>query len=347
MPTAALLRWDLTLRILLSVAVPLTLGGLFVDGLAGMVPALVAALVSLSYLGPDLGDVRWAVIPAVAAPVAMGVGAALSPAPWPFPLTYVFVLYTFLGAFMLAGLIAQLAFAPVASVGLIAAVLIEDGATLQLLVGAALGALWALLLIVALPRLIRYPALPVPPGVLAPRAAVLQRMLTRPRLRDWGFPLLLGLTSAVVLVVATIVTDNSRPYWSVFAFVSVLGPAAAETRAVGWETVAASVGGVLLAIFLVATGLSDATLVTITLLLGLVGALYLLKNGVVSKLLLTPLPIILIALALAEDPSSVASLRLFEYLFGAGAALLVASIAEWLALRLEENRPEAEATLAG
>ena len=97
-------------------------------------------------------------------------------------------------------------------------------------------------------------------------------------------------------------TDNASSYWAVTALVSVLAPAAAHTRAVGWQTVLASVAGVLLIFLLADLGWPDAVLMTISLLLGALGVLVLLTNGTASKLLTTQLIVILVAVAAETTP---------------------------------------------
>lgn len=346
LPRRSLLRWDPAVRVALAIGGPLAVVAAWTGTPAGFLPAVVAVLVTSSSLGPDMGQRRWSAFAAVLTPVA-GLGGVLAANSWlPLRLGYVFGLYALLGVFLLAGLVTQLAMAPVAAAGLYATVLAADTqltwpGVLIVLGGAA----WGYLLIPAT-ALIPFPRLPIPAGALTPRTTTLHRMFTRPTLRDWGYPLLLGTLSAVVLLVAGVMTDNASSYWAVTALVSVLAPAAAHTRAVGWQTVLASVAGVLLIFLLADLGWPDAVLVTVSLLLGCLGVLVLLTHGTASKVLTTQLIVILVAVAAGNDPADLAGLRLWHYALGVTVALLAAGAAEFLALRLEENRPAEEATIA-
>ncbi len=348
LPRRALLRWDPALRVTLAIGVPLVVGAARTGTSAGFLPAVVAVLVTLSNLGPDMGDQRrWSVFAAVLTPVGAIGGVLAAQASLPLRLGYVFVLYAILGVFLLAGLLTQLAMAPVAAAGLYATVLAADAqltwsGVLIILVAAA----WGYLLIPAV-AVIPFPRLPLPDGALAPRTTILRRMFTRPTWHDWGYPLLLGALSALVLLAAAAMTDNASSYWAVTALVSVLAPAAAHTRDVGWQTVLASVGGVLLIFLLADLGWPDAVLMTISLVLGSLGVLVLLTHGTASKLLTTQLIVILVALAAGTDPADLAGLRLWHYALGIAVALVCAGAAEFLAQRLEEDRPRDEAELAG
>ena len=51
--------------------------------------------------------------------------------------------------------------------------------------------------------------------------------------------------SAALLLLTSVLTGGSRPYWAVLAFVSVLAPSAAKTRESALETVVASVAAAL------------------------------------------------------------------------------------------------------
>ena len=348
LPRRSLLRWDPAVRVALAIGVPLAIGAARTGTSVGFLPAVVAVLVTLSNLGPDMGDQRrWSVFAAVLTPVG-SIGGVLAAHAWlPLRLGYVFVLYAILGVFLLAGLLTQLAMAPVAAAGLYATVLSADAQlTWPLVLTVVAAATWGYLLIPAI-ALIPFPRLPIPAGALSPRTMILRRMFTRPTLHDWGYPLLLGALSALVLLVAAAMTDNASSYWAVTALVSVLAPAAAHTRAVGWQTVLASVAGVLLIFLLADLGWPDAVLMTVSLLLGALGVLVLLTHGTASKLLTTQLIVILVAVAAGTDPADLAGLRLWHYALGITVALLSAGAAEILALRLEENRPRDEAELAG
>jgi uncharacterized membrane protein YccC len=66
-----------------------------------------------------------------------------------------------------------------------------------------------------------------------------------------------------------------------------------------------------------------------------------------SKALTTVLIIVLIAGLTGDDPGDVAGLRLIDFFFGAAVAMLAAGFAEYLAQRLEEDRPAQQAEIAG
>ncbi len=337
-PVQAVLRWDLTIRAVLAIGVPLALAlvlqGSYVNAL---VIGLTAAMVSLSSLGPDIGSTRWSVVAAVATPVAALVAGVTSNVAIG-GLLFVFLAYTALGAFIQAGIVAQMAWFPVATFGLLVAVLATGGPTAGFVAATVVGSAWALMLIIVVPRLVHVPRLPIPIEATAPNTALLRSMLTRPSLRAWGFPLLLGSLSAALLLAADIITGGFRPYWAVFAFASVLGPIASKTRASAWETVLATVLGLVLAAVLASLGLPNSIVIMVTFALVVPGALLMLRNGLVSKILLTPLPVIMVALLIDEDLTLVAGFRLAEYLIGALAAVLVAGVAEWLTQHMGEKQ---------
>ena len=81
--------------------------------------------------------------------------------------------------------------------------------------------------------------------------------------------------------------------------------------------------------------------------LGLAGVLVILPNGMLSKALTTVLVIVMIASLTGDDPGDVAGLRLLDFLIGAAIAMLAAGLAEFLAQRLEEDRPEEQVDIAG
>jgi len=343
----AALRWDFMLRLFLAVGVPVVVLSAVTGEVSGFIPAVIALFVTVSNLGADLGSVRWSAMTAVGVPLAFVAGGVIVAGPQSIGLGYVVVLFTALGVATLAGLLPKLAFSPVASAGLVAAVILEDGMTGEIALGAVLGAAWGFVLIPVLHGLVRFPRLPVPPGVLDIRSDAVRTMLRHPTLAEWSYPLMLGVLSGAVLVAAALMTDNNRPYWAVFAFISVMGPVAEKTRKAGWQTVVATVTGVGLSVALAAVGLPEGVLVGLSLVMATVGGLILIANGFASKVLLTPLPLVLIALGLGDDLTSVASLRLLEYVFGAGAALLAAGLAEYLATRLESERPDAQEAPVG
>ncbi|MEZ5117843.1 MAG: hypothetical protein R2737_16400 [Candidatus Nanopelagicales bacterium] len=193
LPLVAVLRWDLAVRALLAVLLP-ALIGLAVPWLthAAVLAAVVAALVSLSSLGPDLGQPRWTALAVVATPVAVTLGAWLAPTAGGGVLL-VLLLFVVQGALTQAGLVGQLAWFPVSSAGLVAAALSPGRASLlAVAAAAAAGAAWAGLLVLLVPRVVRVPRLALPEGALAVDTPRLRRMVMRPHWRDWTFPLLLG-----------------------------------------------------------------------------------------------------------------------------------------------------------
>jgi hypothetical protein len=334
-PTRAVLRWDLAVRLLLALAIPLGIGIAVGDlGAVTVAATMAAALVSFGNLGPDLSTRLWLAVTTLGVPLAMVLGAVTSRLPTGGVLV-VFVLFTAFGAFARAGFVAQLAWFPVATAGMLAALLIGPEASLgSVTVGAAAGAGLALVLSVVLPRLLRAPTLTLPAQALEVDTDRLRRMVRHPSWRDWAFPLVLGVASAALLVVFDVVTGGFKPYWSVLAFVSVLAPTAAETRRSAWETITSTVAGVVLAGAVLALDLSpSATAITIAVL-GIVGALLLLRQGFVSKALITPLPVVLAAAALGADGGIALPVRLGEYVVGAALGVVVVVLTDWAGRRL-------------
>ena len=88
-------------------------------------------------------------------------------------------------------------------------------------------------------------------------------------------------------------------------------------------------------------------LFTVTMGLALVGAVLLLRNGLVSKLLLTPLAVIMAAASLGPESGLALSMRLAEYLLGAGVGFVAAFGGEWLTKHLERDRPVEQTEFAG
>ncbi len=166
-------------------------------------------------------------------------------------------------------------------------------------------------------------------------------------MRDWGFPILLGVLAAVVLYGANFLNDGTRPYWAVLGLVGTLAPTASKTRADSKQTMAGTVLGVFLAMLLFQLPVGVGVLLWTGIGLGLLGVLITLTNGMLSKALTTALVIVLIAVLTGDDPGDVSGLRLIDYLFGVSVALFAAGFAEYLARRLEEGRPEAQAEIAG
>lgn len=348
MPASALWRWDLAARLLLSVVIPLVGGYLLLGAPLVVVlgAVMAAALVSLASLGPDLSRRDWVAVAVVGVPVALLVGAVSARLPGAGTLL-VFGLFTVHGAMVRAGLLAQMAWFPVATAGLLAAMLFpESGSLVQLLVGALLGASLAGVLMVGTPRLLRAPRLAIPPEALAVDTERLTRMVRAPAWRDWLAPLALGVMSAGLLLVTTVVTEGFKPYWAVLAFVSVLTPTSAKTRESAVETIVASLVGVALAAVVLSLGLPLAAELGLISLMGVIGALLIVRNGTVSKALLTPLPVVIAARALGADRALALQLRLAEYVVGAVLAVLAMVLAERVGQRLYRDREGAD-QLAG
>jgi hypothetical protein len=348
-PTRELLRWTLAVRVGLAVLVPIAWQYWRTGEVVGaaMVAALVAALVSLASLGPEMTDPRWIAVAGIGTPVAVLMGVVLGPSPTGGVL-WVFLLYVCHGAMVQAGLVSQMAWFPVSTAGLCASVLSTGAVPAgQYVVPAVLGSAWSVLLIIVVPSVIRAPRLRLPAGALHVDSELLRRMVRAPSLRDWLYPALLGGLATLVLVVADAATGGFRPFWAVFALSGVLAPTAAATRRSSWETVASTTAGVMLAGVLLWSGLPALVLLSLTLLLALVGAALMLRNGVASKLLLTPLPVMIAAASLGPDKGLALGMRLAEYLLGAGVGFAAGFAAEWLSKRLEKDRPVEEAELAG
>lgn len=349
LPTRLLLRWDLAVRIGLAVLVPLGIQFWRTGGVTGSViaAALVAALVSLASVGPELAAPRWVAVAAIGTPLALVLGTVLGPSPTG-GLLWVFVLYTAQGALTQVGLISQMAWYPIATVGLCGSVL-ATGATPvgEVAVAGFAGSAWAVLLMIGVARVIHAPRLPVPPGALAVDTASLRRMITHPTLAAWVFPLLLGSLAAGLLVVVDHLTGGFKPFWAVFALAGVLAPTAAATRKSTWETVGSTVAGLLLAALLLYSGLPAPTVLLTTVGMALVGAVLLLRNGLLSKVLMVPLPVLMAAAGLGEDGGLALGLRLVEYMLGAGLGFAAAVAGERLSTLLSQDRPAEQAELVG
>lgn len=340
LPPAALLRWDLAVRLLLAVTIPVvvSLATTADVGVVALTAAMSAALVSFSSLGPDLSSRTWERVAAVGVPVAIVLGALGSGLAGTGSLL-VFVLFTVHGAMIRAGLPAQLAWFPVGAAGMLAALLFADSLEIgHVAIGAALGSVLALLLMWLVPLVVRAPRLPIPPEALTVDTARLRRMVTAPRWRDWLMPLALGGLSAALLIVANVLTGGFKPYWAVLAYVSVLAPSAAQTRRSAIETALSAVVGVLLAAVVLGAGMAQGTEVAVIVGMGVVGAVLTLRNGLLSKALITPLPVVVAAAALDVDGSLVLPLRLVEYLVGAGLGVLTVVAADYLGRHLFEER---------
>ena len=334
-PMRAVLRWDLAVRLLLSLAIPLGIGAALGDlGAVTVAATMAAALVSFGNLGPDLSSRRWLLVTALGVPLAMVLGVASSRLASGGVLV-VFALFTAYGALARSGMVAQLAWFPVATAGMLAALLIGPDVSLaDATLGAIAGAGLAVVLGAAVPLVLRPPTLTLPPEAMEVDGDRLRRMVAHPSWRDWAFPLVLGVTSAALLVVFEALTGGFKPYWSVLAFVSVLAPTAAQTRRSAWETIGSTAVGVALAAVVLALDLGlSATVVTIGVL-GIVGATLLLRQGFVSKALITPLPVVLAAASPGVDAAIALPVRLGEYVVGAVLGVVVVVLTEWAGRRL-------------
>jgi hypothetical protein len=344
LPSAALLRWDLAVRLILSVVLPVLVAILVTDGLpsTAFVVAMAAALVSFASLGPDVGSPPWLGVAAVGVPVAI-VAGAISTGLAPSGTLLVFVLFTVHGAMMRAGLVAQLAWFPVSVAGMLSSLLISSSADLRAVALASVGgSVLAVLLAWLVPRLVHAPALPIPAEALVVDVDRLRRMVRSPHWRDWVFPLSLGLLSSGLLLVANALTGGFKPYWAVLAFVSVLGPTTAHVRREAGETVTASLLGVLLAGLVLTLGWGPTATMVLVIVLGVLGALLVLRNGLLSKALLTPLPVLLAAAALETNGVLALPARLAEYIAGAALAVVVAVLSERVVRALAQDRPGAD-----
>lgn len=340
-PTRAVLRWDLAVRLVLSLTIPLVLAAATGDlGVTAVTAALAAALTSLASLGPDLSSPRWVLVAGVGVPASIVLGA------WSAQLAtggilVVFVLFTVHGACLRAGLLATLAWFPVAAAGMLAALLVDPQIPLaDIAVGAVAGGMLALLLVVVVPRVVHAPRLPIPAEALAVDTDRLVRMVRQPSWRDWAFPLLLGGVSAALLVGFDVLTGGFKPYWAVLAFVGVLAPSADETRRSVVETIAAAVVGVLLAGLVLLSGLSVAGQLSVMGIMAVLGGLLMVRQGLVSKALLTPLPVVAAAAALGEQGVWVLPVRLGEYVVGALLGLAVVVVTERVRDRLEVHETQ-------
>lgn len=348
-PPPGILRWDLAVRLVLAVVLPI-LGHLASPDAvseAFLATVLAAVLVSFGTFGPEFTRWRLLTLTAVGVPVAVIAGAAASRTGVGGALL-VFVLFAAYGAAIRAGMAAQLAWFPVSAAGLLSAVLLAGDVDLWRLLGAACGgSLLAVLLVAGVHRLLPAPRLPLPDGALDVDRTMLDRMVRRPSLQDWGFPLLLGGLAAALLVVAALVTGGFKPYWAVFALVTVLAPSKAQTRHSAGQTVLAAVLGVSLSAVILRSGLDVALQALLIVALGLVGAVIMLRHGLISKILLTPLPVVAAAWALDVDGDLALQFRLIEYLGGAALGLGAAALAEVLVNRLESRRAATAADVVG
>ena len=340
LPVRQLLRWDLTARVLVALLLPLLLGYLRTGTLSGLLPALVAAAVSMSYLGPDLGIFRWSVFAAVGTTITALVGTALATGDLWGRLLFIFLLMTALGSMLLAGITTQVAFGPIAIIGLITTVLLEIPVTWELVYQVVGGAALGLALIATVPHWSAWPRIPLPPGALQPDTDLLRRMWTRPSLHDWAFPVLLGVLAVAVLVIASVLGQGDRPYWAVLALITVLGPQRQRTLEEGWRTLVAALIGVAAALVLLLLPLTVLAVVLIAFAIGALGALVLLSHSLLSKAALTVMLVVLISLLASDDALAVGQERFIETAIGVAAAILAAGLAEYLSVRMEQRHPE-------
>lgn len=341
LPVKLVMRWELASRLLASLVVPLLVGFLLNGDASGMLPAVIAALVSTSYLGPDVGIFRWAVFSTVGVTVATIIGAALAgTGVWSLQLLFVFLVFTALGTMLLAGITTQAAFLPIATVGIIMTVLYSSPVTMGLVISTILGASWGLLLIATMPRWSGWPRLPLPPGGLKPDTDLLKRLWTSPSWRDWSFPLLLGALAALVLVIADLLGQGERPYWAVLALVTILGPQRQKTLDDGLQTLIAALIGVTVGIGLLRLPLPLPTVLAIGVALGALGALVIISHPLWSKTLMSVLIVVIFTVVAGDDPSDIGHERFIEIAIGATTAILAAGLAEYLALRMEQRHPE-------
>jgi hypothetical protein len=345
-PPRALLRWDLAVRLLLAFAIPLGLGIAVGDlGEVTLGATMTAVLVSFGNLGSDLSMRPWLVVTTVGVPLAIVLGVTTSRLPTGGVLV-VFLLFTAFGAFARAGFVAQLSWFPVAAAGMLAALLIGPDASLgAVTAGAVAGAALALGLSFLVPPLLRPPSLTLPEQAMQVDTERLRRMVRHPSWHDWAFPLLLGVASAALLVVFDVVTGGFKPYWSVLAFVSVLAPTAAETRRSAAETIGSTAVGVVLAGVVLALDLSPSATVIAIALLGIAGALLLLRQGFASKALITPLPVVLAAAAPGTEAAIALPVRLGEYAAGALLGVAVVVLTDWIDRRLSPADTDDEAVV--
>lgn len=349
LPARSLLRWDLAVRLVLALLIPVVVEVVVAGQVAawGLGAAMSAALVSFGNLGPDLSRPAWSAVAAVGVPVAVVLGALAARLPTGGVLL-TFVLFTVHGAMLRAGLLAQVAWFPVAAGGMIAALLATPATDVAALATAVVpGSVLALGLGWLVPRVVPAPRLPVPAEALGVDTPLLRRMIGAPSWSDWFFPMLLGSTSAGLLAVTTVVTGGFKPYWAVLALVTVLAPSSAQTRQSAAQTVLASLAGVVLAAVVLGAGLPPGWSLAVIAACALVGAVLMLRAGLVSKALLTPLPVAAAVLALDTAGAVALGLRVVEYVVGALVGLGVVVVTEQISRHLWQQRPEENRELVG
>ena len=122
-------------------------------------------------------------------------------------------------------------------------------------------------------------------------------------------------------------------------------PSAAVARRSSWETVASTLAEIALAAVLLSVGLDTTSVMVVAVLLLLIGAVLLLRNMILARILMTPLPVVLAAAALGANGNLALGLRLVEYLVGAGIGLVAAIGGGWLAARLSTEQAHGETEL--
>lgn len=80
-------------------------------------------------------------------------------------------------------------------------------------------------------------------------------------------------------------------------------PSAAVARRSSWETVASTLAGIALAAVLLSVGLDTTWVMIVAGIPLLIGAVLLLRNMILAKILMTPLPVVLAAAALGANGS--------------------------------------------
>ena len=336
LPVRLVFRWELAVRAVLALLAPLIVGYLLGDVKAGLLAAIVAANVSIAYLGPDLGFFRWAVVAAVGSAAAAVLGVFISGTIW-LEVPFLLVLFAALGAMMLGGLTSQLAFSPVAILGLFVVTLFGGPVTVATVVAILAGAAWSLVLVAVLPRWRGWPRIPVDRNTLAPNAVILRRLFTHPSLRDWAFPLLLGVLVVAAVTLAATIGGSSRSYWAAIALIAVLGPSRQETLVEASRFMAAAfigIGGALVFLYL---PLPTAVTLGISILVGALGALVVLARPMLSKAAIAFLVVTMVTLLTEPDAVSIGGERFMLTAIGVTIGILAAALAEYLAASIEQR----------
>lgn len=85
---------------------------------------------------------------------------------------------------------------------------------------------------------------------------------------------------------------------------------------------------------MLALGLGQGLEVLVIAVMGIFGGLLLLRNGLLSKALLTPLPVVAAVVALDVDGALALPLRVIEYVAGASLGVATVVVADYLGRRL-------------